>query len=654
MVRNHIMLFLLLLVTLLTSGRDQSAVSASPVGSVEPFRKCTVCTGALYEPNSTYRSNLEVLGAALVAGAGANGGFAKASIGVAPDAVYGLALCRGDCAGPNCTGGLAAAFRGAAELYCPSRRDATVYYDNYTLRFSGEDFLSALTEQPRCSGWSDSGESGWDAAQLLAERVEELMKETIKHAAATAKRYGTGRVWVRGRAEAADMEYVLAQCTPDLTEAECWSCLNDTRGKLQTSSMHDKVPTSQYGGRLVGVRCSLRYERVLFFEETSSTLQLHKPKVWGMSTVNKITIIGVVPFLVLLILCLLLVLKRIRESRLLKELALWEKEIMNESNSGFSLYKFAEVNDATENFSKRVGEGGFGPVFQGKLPNGEQIAVKRLKLNSLQGLVEFKNEIRLIAKLQHINLVRLLGCCIEGNERMLVYEYMPERSLDSFIIGIDIRFTSWHVRARIIEGIAQGLLYIHEQSHLCVVHRDLKPSNILLDSEMNPKISDFGIARICPSNIVESNTTTVVGTIGYMAPEYFSQKIYSTKSDIFSFGILLLEIISGKVAFGSYKINGRSYDLRRYAWLLWRDEKCKELIDPSLREEYQKVEMIRCTQIALLCVQESADDRPTMREINMMLHNGNIILPMPTQPGYFDISPSIMDSSSPTDMVSSN
>uniref|UniRef100_R7WGH1 Transcription factor bHLH95 n=1 Tax=Aegilops tauschii TaxID=37682 RepID=R7WGH1_AEGTA len=149
-------------------------------------------------------------------------------------------------------------------------------------RFSGEDFLSALTEQPRCSGWSDSGESGWDAAQLLAERVEELMKETIKHAAATAKRYGTGRVWVRGRAEAADMEYVLAQCTPDLTEAECWSCLNDTRGKLQTSSMHDKVPTSQYGGRLVGVRCSLRYERVLFFEETSSTLQLHKPKVCAM------------------------------------------------------------------------------------------------------------------------------------------------------------------------------------------------------------------------------------------------------------------------------------------------------------------------------------------------------------------------------------
>uniref|UniRef100_A0A8R7QP92 Protein kinase domain-containing protein n=1 Tax=Triticum urartu TaxID=4572 RepID=A0A8R7QP92_TRIUA len=143
---------------------------------------------------------------------------------------------------------------------------------------------------------------------------------------------------------------------------------------------------------------------------------------------------------------------------------------MSESNSGFSLYTFAEVNDATENFSKRVGEGGFGPVFEGKLPNGEQIAVKRLKLNSVQGLVEFKNEIRLIAKLQHINLVRLLGCCIEGNERMLVYEYMPERSLDSFIIGSSGKF-SWHVRARIIEGIAQGLLYIHEQSHLCVVHR---------------------------------------------------------------------------------------------------------------------------------------------------------------------------------------
>lgn len=273
---------------------------------------------------------------------------------------------------------------------------------------------------------------------------------------------------------------------------------------------------------------------------------------------------------------------------------------------------------------------------QGRLSNNQEIAVKRLSPNSIQGFREFKNEIKLIASLQHRNLVRLLGCCIESKERILVYEYMPNGSLEEFIFGSGAK-QRWPVRRRIIEGIAEGLLYIHDYAQACIVHRDLKPSNIVLDHGMNPKISDFGIARICLSNVTESNTTTAMGTFGYIAPEYYSQNVYSTRSDVFSFGILVLEIISGKRAVGSYKLSGRSYELRRYAWQLWKDERCDEFVDPSLGEEYQEMDIIRCIQVALLCVQDSAEDRPTMHDVTAVLSNRNSRLLMPAQPGSFNI-----------------
>ncbi|KAK1375523.1 G-type lectin S-receptor-like serine/threonine-protein kinase [Heracleum sosnowskyi] len=164
-----------------------------------------------------------------------------------------------------------------------------------------------------------------------------------------------------------------------------------------------------------------------------------------------------------------------------------------------------EIACATNNFSvsNKLGHGGFGPVYKGILVEGKEIAVKRLSRNSRQGLREFKNEISCIVKLQHRNLVRLLGCCIQEGEMLLSYEYMPNRSLDS-----------------IIKGIARGLLYLHQDSRLRIIHRDLKVSNILLDYEKNPRISDFGLARSFGGSDIEVNTTSVAGTYGYMSPEY--------------------------------------------------------------------------------------------------------------------------------------
>ncbi|GKC22786.1 G-type lectin S-receptor-like serine/threonine-protein kinase B120 [Tanacetum coccineum] len=213
------------------------------------------------------------------------------------------------------------------------------------------------------------------------------------------------------------------------------------------------------------------------------------------------------------------------------------------------LFSSSVLEIATNGFANKnkLGQGGFGPVHKGILPGGQEVAVKRLSKSSGQGLGEFKNEMILIAKLQHRNLVRLLGYCVEGEERMLVYEYMPNKSLDSFLFDATKKAElNWKTRFNIIEGIARGLLYLHRDSRLRIIHRDLKVSNILLDEEMNPKISDFGMARIFGGNQNEANTNRVVGTYGYMSPEYAMEGLFSVKSDVYSFGVLLLEIISGQ------------------------------------------------------------------------------------------------------------
>ncbi|KAG7957767.1 hypothetical protein I3843_11G191800 [Carya illinoinensis] len=293
------------------------------------------------------------------------------------------------------------------------------------------------------------------------------------------------------------------------------------------------------------------------------------------------------------------------------------------------LFSFASVSSATDNFSpgNKLGEGGFGPVYKGTLLRGDEVAVKRLSRRSGQGWEELKNEAMLIATLQHKNLVRLLGCCIEGDEKILVYEYMPNKSLDFFIFDAEKRkILDWGKRIQIIQGVAQGLLYLHQYSRLRIIHRDLKASNILLDTDMNPKISDFGMARIFGGNESEANTSRIVGTQGYMSPEYLMQGVFSIKSDVFSFGVLLLEILSGRKNTGH---------LLGYAWELWSSDKGSDIVDPLLLDDMSSMSMVlRYINIALLCVQESAADRPTMSDVVAMLSNDSTVLPYPNEPGF--------------------
>ncbi|KAM3699882.1 hypothetical protein ACB098_05G057400 [Castanea mollissima] len=302
------------------------------------------------------------------------------------------------------------------------------------------------------------------------------------------------------------------------------------------------------------------------------------------------------------------------------------------------IFSFESISVATNNFSteNKLGEGGFGPVYKGKLSDGPEIAIKRLSRSSGQGLVEFKNEVILIAKLQHTNLVRLLGFCIEGEEKLLIYEYMPNKSLDFFLFDSTKKhLLSWRTRFNIIEGIAQGLVYLHKYSRLRVIHRDLKASNILLDEEMNPKISDFGMAKIFGLKGLEENTNRIVGTYGYMSPEYAMNGVVSIKTDVFSFGVLLLEIMSGKKNNSRYHFED-PLNLTGYAWQLWNEGKSLELIDPTILEESRPpFEALRCIHIGLLCVQDQAKDRPTMPDVVSMLSNETLKLSSPKQPAFF-------------------
>ncbi|WCJ34446.1 G-type lectin S-receptor-like serine/threonine-protein kinase At4g27290 [Euphorbia peplus] len=300
------------------------------------------------------------------------------------------------------------------------------------------------------------------------------------------------------------------------------------------------------------------------------------------------------------------------------------------------LIELNAILKATNKFSveNKLGEGGFGPVYKGVLEDGQEIAVKRLSRSSGQGLHEFKNEVILIAKLQHRNLVKLLGCCIQGDEKLLVYEFMPNKSLDFFIFN---ETTSnqlvWSTRYKIISGIAKGLLYLHQDSRLRIIHRDLKASNVLLDNQMNPKISDFGLARTFCGDQTEGSTKRVVGTYGYMAPEYASDGLFSVKSDVFSFGVLMIEIISGKRSRGFYQPN-HSHNLISYAWTLWKDGKYLELVDSALGESCHLSQVMRCMHISLLCVQQNAEERPSMESVVLML-SSEIKLPEPKEPGFY-------------------
>ncbi|KAG8635263.1 hypothetical protein MANES_16G014800v8 [Manihot esculenta] len=562
-------------------------------GIVWLYRYCK--NGTSFTPSGIYQQNLNSLLAFLSSNATQGKDFYYTTAGEDPsDTAYGLFLCRGDIVPLKgvCQECVSAAAKAIVQD-CPKKKASIIWYDECMLRYSNESFFSQVEEDPSYAKWNPGPPV--NESERLTELATTTMRDVATRAAndRSGKRFGTEQV----NFTSSQTLYTLVQCTQDLSVADCSKCLREAIGALPYCCY------GRRGGRIIFPSCNARYELYPFYRVEN--LQSPTPKTEKGKDLPELL------------------------QDLTSPVTTGEGNLPNSVE--LPVLDLTTVREATDNFSdsNKLGRGGFGTVYKGVLSEGKEIAVKRLSKKSCQGLVELKNEIILIAKLQHRNLVRLLGCSIEGDEKLLIYEFMPNKSLDFFLFDSSKGGQlDWPRRLSIINGIARGLLYLHEDSRLKVIHRDLKAANILLDHEMNPKISDFGMARIFGVNQTEANTKRVVGTYGYMAPEYAMQGMLSIKSDVFSFGILLLEIISGKR-------NSRFYfsedgeTLPTFAWNLWSKNQGIELMDPLLGNSFVGDEVLKCIQIGLLCVQDDPSDRPTMSLVVLMLGSETMTLPQP-------------------------
>eukprot|EP00257_Ricinus_communis_P020286 XP_015579484.1 probable LRR receptor-like serine/threonine-protein kinase At1g56140 isoform X1 [Ricinus communis] len=314
-----------------------------------------------------------------------------------------------------------------------------------------------------------------------------------------------------------------------------------------------------------------------------------------------------------------------------------DEEVLSGISSRPITFSYAELRTATKGFcpSNQLGEGGYGPVYKGTLIDGREVAVKQLSLASHQGKDQFITEIATISAVQHRNLVRLYGCCIEGNRRLLVYEYLMNKSLDQALFGTEMRNTSlcldWPTRFNICLGTARGLAYLHEESRPRIVHRDVKASNILLDEELCPKLSDFGLAKLYDEKKTHISTR-IAGTIGYMAPEYAMRGHLTEKADVFSFGVLALEVLSGIPNYESNSVEKKIY-LLGWAWNLYENNQSLALLDPSLMG-FDENEALRVIGVALLCTQSSPLTRPSMSRVVAMLAGDTEVSAIMSKPSY--------------------
>lgn len=285
------------------------------------------------------------------------------------------------------------------------------------------------------------------------------------------------------------------------------------------------------------------------------------------------------------------------------------------------IYSSKELKKATRNFcsANKLGQGSFGSVYLGKLKNGQKVAIKVLSSESKQGTKEFLNELSVISNITHPNLVKLYGCCVDGGQKMLVYNYLENNSIAKTLFGnsrSSIRF-DWRTRVKICIGVADGLSYLHEEVRPPIVHRDIKASNVLLDKDLNPMISDFGLAKLFPGNMTHISTR-VAGTLGYLAPEYAIRGQLTKKADVYSFGVLLLEIVSGRWHTDP-RLPLQDQFLLETAWTLYESGDLESIIDKTLKDGFSTEEAHQFLRIGLLCTQDTAKIRPSMSMVAKML-----------------------------------
>jgi hypothetical protein len=504
-----------------------------------PWGLCNDTAGEFPARRSSYLASINLIAATLPGNASASPDlFATAEgVGAPPDQVSALALCRGDANASTCLACLTQAFLDLPNA-CAYHKVAAIFYDSCLLAYSNATIAAGdfSSEKIPIYGFYSNANATTEQARFN-RLVAALVNATADYAArnSTRRRYASGEADFNAEFPKV---YSWAQCTPDLTPASCRSCL------AQIIGTYIGFFENRVGGFVRAVWCSFQYSTTPFLDGpmlvrlqgTSGASPAPSPAA-VVPAVNQTppaatpTLEGgrkySVPGLVLIIL-----LPTIAAINVVVGLCFWRRrrrpvteakrtyanystEAEDIENLDSMLIDISILRSATGDFaeSNKLGEGGFGAVYKGVLPDGYEIAVKRLSKSSTQGVEELKNELALVAKLKHKNLVSLVGVCLEQQERLLVYEFVPNRSLDLILFDTEkSEQLDWEKRYKIINGIARGLQYLHEDSQLKVVHRDLKASNILLDVNMNPKISDFGLARIFGRDQTQAVTKNVIGT----------------------------------------------------------------------------------------------------------------------------------------------
>nr|XP_034576172.1 putative receptor-like protein kinase At4g00960 isoform X2 [Setaria viridis] len=554
-------------------------------------------------PASAFLLALNSAFAGLRANLSAGGGFATAAEPRAAAPAFAMAHCRLYVAGRDCVACFDAA---AARLRrsCGAANGGRVILDGCVIRYESAAFFDQATlpgNTQFCNGSAvDAGGFAGTARALVAD-----LAAAVPNAPGLAAAAASGGV------------YAAAQCVETVGEGGCAQCLNVAMGNI------DGCPPNS-DGRAVDAGCFMRYSDKPFFPANATVdlaAYLHSGKESSRKAETRL--IGLLTFLL------------IRRSRKLRP----QKDILGATElQGPTSFYYHDLKTATNNFNEKskLGEGGFGDVYKGLLKNGKTVAVKRLVvMETSRAKADFESEVKLISNVHHRNLVRLLGCSRKGSEFLLVYEYMANGSLDKFLFGERRGTLNWRQRFNIIVGMARGLAYLHQEFHVCIIHRDIKSSNVLLDDDFQPKIADFGLARLLPDDHSHLSTK-FAGTLGYTAPEYAIHGQLSEKVDTYSFGVVVLEILSGRKS-NDTKLEPETQYLLEWAWKLYESENLLALVDKSLDpEEYKPDEVKRIMEIALLCTQSAVAARPMMSEVVVLLLTRNDPELQPTRPTFID------------------
>lgn len=548
-------------------------------------------------------------------------GYGISVVGSGPDASYGFAQCYGDLSLLDCV--LCYAEARTLLPQCYPLNGGRIYLDGCFMRAENSSFFTEITSPKDTIVCGNTTRKD--------QRFNDLAKKAVSDAVASAPgNGGYARTSVSATGSVNASAFVLANCWKTLNSSLCKECLENA-----STSILGCLPWSE--GRALKTGCFMRYSDTDFLNPIPSN---------GRSRGSIIAMVVAIVCSLILVVLIVVIGLYIRKHRIIqkKRKGMNDAENLVSTLSDSSLnFKYSTLDKATESFNiaNKLGQGGFGTVYKGVLADGREVAVKRLFFNNRHRAADFYNEVNIISSVEHKNLVRLLGCSCSGPESLLVYEFLPNQSLDRFIFDMERgKALTWEKRFEIIIGTVEGLAYLHENSKTRIIHRDIKASNILLDLKLRAKIADFGLARSFQDD--QSHiSTAIAGTLGYMAPEYLAHGQLTEKADVYSFGIVLIEIVSGKQNNRS-KISDYTDSLVTYTWKKFQMGTVEDLIDPNLMlhnyEDKKNItsEILRAVHVGLLCTQESPTLRPPMSRVLQMLLKKEEELPTPSAPPFVD------------------